>query len=106
MKTKLLSKLIKQKDADFKNETYFKYKQYRKLLSTLLKISKQSCFANYFQTNIRKDIRKLTSLKINSNSVPSVVIENNFTLTKPKDIGNAFKKYFNVIYFNKNLKIT
>ena len=52
VKTKLLSKLIKQKDADFKNETYFKYKQYRKLLSTLLKISKQSCFANYFQTNI------------------------------------------------------
>ena len=38
-----------------------------------------------------KDIRKLISLKITSNSVPSTVIENNITLTKPKYVANAFQ---------------
>ena len=40
------------KDGDLKNEAHFKYKQYRNLLSTLLKRSKQSYFTNYFQTNM------------------------------------------------------
>ena len=72
----------------------------RNLLLTLLKRSKQSYFTNYFQTNINdlkntwKGIKKLISLKRTSNSVPSAVIENNITLTKPKDIANAFNKYF------------
>ena len=100
MKNKLLSKFIKLKDADLKNEAHFKYKQYRNLLSTLLKRSKQSYFTNYFQTNINdlkntwKGIKKLIFLKRTSNSVPSAVIENNITLSKPKDIANAFNKYF------------
>ena len=70
------------------------------LLSTLLRRSRQSYFTNYFQANINdfkntwKDIKKLMSLKRTSNSVPSAGIENNSTLTKPKDIANAFKKYF------------
>ena len=34
------------------------------------------------------------SLKRTSNSVPSAVIENNITLTKPEDIANALNKYF------------
>ena len=38
-----------------------------------------------------KDIKKLIYLKRSSNSVPSAVIENNITLTKTKDITNAFK---------------
>ena len=52
MKNKLLSKLIKLKDANLKNEVRFKFKEYRNLLSTLLKRSKQSYFTNYFQTDI------------------------------------------------------
>ena len=96
MKNKLLSKLIKLKDPNLKNEVHFKFKEYRNLLSTLLKRSKQSYFTNYFQTNINdlkntwKGIKKLISLKRTSNSVPSAVIESNITLTKPKDIANAF----------------
>ena len=100
VKNKLLSKFIKLKDADLKNEAHFKYKQYRNLLSTSLKRSEQSHFANYFQKNINdlkntwKDIKKVIYLKRTSNSVSSAVIENNITLTKPKDIANAFNKYF------------
>ena len=48
----LLSKFIKLKDAALKSEAHFKHKQYRKLISTLLKRSKHSNFKTYFQTNI------------------------------------------------------
>ena len=46
VKNKLLSKFIKLRDVDLKNEAHFKYKQYRNLLSTLLKRSKQSYLTN------------------------------------------------------------
>ena len=99
-KSKLIPKFIKMKDADLKDETHVKYKQYRNLLSTLLKRSKQSYFTNYFQTiindliNTWKGIVKLISLKRISDSMPFVVVENNITLTKPEDIANALNKYF------------
>ena len=88
------------KDADMKNEAHLKYKQYQNILSALLKRSKQSYFTNYFQTDIDdlkntwKSTKKLISLKRTANSVSSTVIENDITLTKPKDFANAFKKYF------------
>ena len=71
-----------------------------KLILSTSNIEKQSYFTNYFQTNINdlkntwKGFKKLISLKRTSNSVPSAVIENTVTLTKPKDIANAFNKYF------------
>ena len=97
----ITTKFIKLKDADLKNEANFQYKQYRNLLSTLLKRSKQSYFTNYFQRNINdlkntwKGIKKLILLKRTSNSVPSAAIENNIILTKLKDTANAFK---NILY--------
>ena len=84
MKNKLLSKFIKLKDTGLKSEAHFKYKQYRNLITTLLKRSKQSYFTNYFQTNINdlkntwKDIKRVTSLKRTLHSVPSALIENIF----------------------------
>ena len=100
MKNKLLSKFTKLKDADLKKRSPFKCKQYRNLLSTLLKRSKESCCTNYFQASnndlktTSKGIKKLISHKRTSNSVHSAVIENNITLTKPKGIADAFNKYF------------
>ena len=69
-------------------------------LLTLLKKSKQSYFTNYFQTNIDdlrniwKGVKKLRSWRRISNIVPSAVIENSITLTKPDNIADAFNKYF------------
>ena len=100
MKKKLLSKFIKLKDVDLKNEAHFKYKQCRNLLSTLRKEVYNHILQIIFQKNINdlkniwKGIKKLKSLKRTSNSEPSAVIKNNITLTKPKDIVNAFNKYF------------
>ena len=75
-----------------------KCKQYSKLLSILLKQSKQSNLTDYFQTNIYdlksawKIIKELVSLKEASNSMSFAVIKNNNTLTKPEEIAIEFKK--------------
>ena len=52
IKNHLLTKYIKLKDVTLKNEAQIKYKQYRNLLSTLMKESKKSYFTNYFQNNL------------------------------------------------------
>ena len=100
---KILSKFIKLKYGDLNNEVNFKYNQYRNLLSTLLKTSKQSYLLNYFHKNVNnlkttyKNIEKLISQKKTSTSISSVFIEN--------DISNAstFNKYYlnisSLIYF-------
>ena len=48
----LSTKHIKLKDPLKKAEVYEKYRQYRNLISTLLKKSKQSYFTNFFQENL------------------------------------------------------
>ena len=69
IKNHLLTKYIKLKDVTLKNEAQIKYKQYRNLLSTLMKESKKSYFTNYFQNNLNhlkstwKGIKNLISLK-------------------------------------------
>ena len=45
---------MKIKDVTLKNEAQIKYKQYRNLLSTLMKESKKSYFTNYFQNNLNE----------------------------------------------------
>ena len=49
IKNNLFTKFIKSNDIIKKNETHIKYKQYRNLISTVLKRSKCSYFAIFFQ---------------------------------------------------------
>ena len=68
-KNHLLTKYIKSKDFTLKNEAQINYKQYRNLLSTLMKESEKSYFTNYFQSNLNdlkstwKGIKNLIYLK-------------------------------------------
>ena len=100
MKNYLLTKYIKLKDVTLKNEAQIKYKQYRNLLSTLLKESKQSYFTNYFQNNLNdlkstwKSIKNLILLKELPNIAPFNIFDNGRSLTEPRKIANAFNKYF------------
>ena len=57
------------KRSNFKTEAQIIYKQYRNLLSNLMKESKRSYFTNYFQNNLNdlKSIKKLISLTELSN---------------------------------------
>ena len=69
IKNHLLTTCIKLKDVTLKYDAPIKYKQYRNLLFTLMKESKRSYFANYFQNNLNdlkstwEGIKNLISLK-------------------------------------------
>ena len=99
-KKHLLAKYIKLKDVTLKNEAQTKYKQYRNLLSTVMKESKKSYFTNYFESNLNdikstwKGIKNLISLKELPNVAPSNIFVNGRSLTELQDIANAFNKYF------------
>ena len=81
IKNHLLAKYIKLKDVTLKNEAQIKYKQYRNLLSTLMKETEKSCFINYSQNNLNdlkstwKGIKNLMSLKELPNVAPSNVLD-------------------------------
>ena len=98
IKNSLLTKYITLKDLIMKNETQTNYKQYRNLLYNLLRESKKSCFAKYFQNNLIylkttwKGMKTLISLKESPNISPSTMIDNGKSLTKPKEITNPFNK--------------
>ena len=82
---------------------HIKYRQYRSLISTLLKRSKCSCFTKFFNDNLNnlkntwKGIKNLISLKTVSHSSPSSMYYNNKTVTSPFEITNAFNNYFSNI---------
>ena len=84
------------KRSNFKTEAQIIYKQYRNLLSNLMKESKRSYFTNYFHNNLNdlKSIKKLNSLIELSNITPSNVFDNGQSLTESQEKSNAFSKYF------------
>ena len=96
----MLTKFIKLKEPTLKNEAHTKYKLYRNMLATLLKRSKHTYFSSFFQNHINdlkntwKGIKRIISLKDSTSRVPSTVIEDNISLTNPKDIADAFSNYF------------
>ena len=89
IKNKLLGKFIKLKEPTFKNEAHTKYKLYRNMLAMLLKRSKHTYFSSFFQNHINdlknnwKCIKRITSLKDSSSTVPSTIFEDNENLTNP-----------------------
>ena len=100
VKNKLLSKFIKLKEPTLNNEAHAKYKLYRNMLATLLKRSKHTYFSSFFQNHVNdlknnwKGIKRIISLKDSRSTVPSTIIEDNISLTNPKDIADAFNNYF------------
>ena len=78
---------------------HIKYKQYRNLVSTLLKRSKRLYFTNFFNDNLNnlkntwKGIKNLISLKTISHSSPSSIYYNNKTVTNPFEIANSSNNY-------------
>ena len=99
IKNSLFAKFIKSNDINQKNEMHIKYKQYRNLISTLLKRSKRSYFTKFFNDNVNnlKGIKNLISLKTVSYSSPSSIYYDNKTVTSPFEIANVFNNYFSNI---------
>ena len=100
VKKRLLTKFIKLKEPTLKNEAHTKYKLYRNMLATLFRRSKHTYFSSFFQNHINdlkntwKGIKRIISLKDSTSTVPSTIIEDNISLTNPKDIADAFSNYF------------
>ena len=101
MKNTSLKSFINKKEPIIKEEYHTNYKKYRKLLSTLMKKSKQAYYNKYFETNFNnilstwKGIKYLISLKAVTTSLPIVCsFDNGDTITDPYGIAKFFNNYF------------
>ena len=98
VKNKLVTKVINVRHSILKEEIHAEYKNYRKLLSTLMKKSKQAYYNKYFETNWNnikntwKGIKSPISLKSVATSAPTVLShdDNGNTIINPYDIANTF----------------
>ena len=88
------------KDPCKKKKGHIRYKQYRNLLSTLLKESKKFYFTRFFQENIKdlknmwRGINKIMSSNNSNHMFPTAIAVNNETITNSSDIANVFNNYF------------
>ena len=79
VKNKLLTKFINTKHPVLKQETHIECKNYRNMLSTLMKKSKQAYYNKDFETNWNnikntwKGIKSLISLKTVASSAPTAL---------------------------------
>ena len=101
VKNKLLTNFMNKKDPALKEEFHIKYKNYRNLLSTLIKKSKQAYYDKYFEKNWNsikstwKGTKSFISLKTVASHVPTILsLDNGDTITNPYDTANAFNNYF------------
>ena len=100
IKNVFFKKYIRAKDEATKIKFHDKYKEYRNLLSTLMKKSKENYYNNFFQTNLKnirntwKGIKSLISNSDYGLFVPQNIYSNGTQTTDPKNIANAFNDYF------------
>ena len=100
VKNNLLTNFISKKDLVLKEEFHIKCKNYRNLLSTLMKKSKQAYYDKYFERNWNnikntwKGITSLISLQTVASHVPTIhSLDNGDTVNNPYDIANTFNNY-------------
>ena len=75
------------------------YKNHRKLLSTLLKKSKENYYKNYLNNTkiICKGIKSIITSKNITSSVPRTILQGENLITNPYDIANIFNNYFSPV---------
>ena len=93
-KNTIFCKFIHAKNKTIKESLHEQYKEYRNLISTLLKQSKKNHYNDYFTKNasnlklIWKGIKDIISLKFKSNSSPSSLYHRNRLVTEPKELAD------------------
>ena len=76
------------------------YKDYRNLLFTVLKQSKNNYFNNYFESNWNtiknawKGIKSIITIKDFSDDIPKSLSVDGATISNPLAISNTFNNYF------------
>ena len=103
VKNHRLKKFINCNDSQTKEQLHTRYKEYRNLLSTLLKRSKTNYYYHYFDikwNNIKntwKEIKSILSIKPNPSDIPKILNTNDSNITNPVEIANVFNNYFSSI---------
>ena len=104
IKNNLYKKLCKSKNIQNKNILSHKFKQYRNLIKTLTRRSKNNYYYHYFDSN-RKNLRKTwqgikSIIKVNGNassSLPNCLYNGKRNLTDSREIANEFNDFFSTI---------
>ena len=101
IKNKLFRDFINKKDLTQKAELQIKYKNYRNMLSILMKNSKRNYFTKFFENNLRnlkntwKSIKSILFIKsFTSNSPMLLLTYQNDNIDNPERIANIFNNYF------------
>ena len=103
IKNNLYKQLCKAKNSQNKIYINQKFKQYRNLIKTLTRRSKNNNYYNYFYSN-KKNLRKtwqgiknIINLNNNNTSLPNCLNKGRRNLTDPVDIANEFNGFFSEI---------
>ena len=100
VKNNLLKRFINSKDPQAKDIFHEQYKDYRNMLSTLLKKSKIGYHNQYFEANMNnikntwKGIKSILTIKNTSSDFPKCLSSNGSTFTNQVEISNIFNNYF------------
>ena len=103
VKNHLLKKFISCNDSQTKEQLHTRYKEYRNLLSTLLKRSKTNYYNHYFNINwnniknTSKGIKSILNIKPDPSDIPKILTANDGTITNPVEIAYVFNNYFSSI---------
>ena len=112
IKNNLLIKFITIKDPQIKERYHKEYKDYRNLLSTILKQSKASYLSHYSESNWNsikntwKDIKSIITIKDFSGDIPKSLSVDGATISNPLAISNIFNNYFSSIAGKTKLNIS
>ena len=103
VKSHLLKKFINCNDSQTKEQLHTRYKEYRTLLSTLLKRSKTNYYNHNLYINLKnikntwKGTKSILSIKLNPSNIPKILNANVSTIKSPVEIPNVFNNYFSFI---------
>ena len=100
IKNNLLKKFTTAKYSQVKERCHKEYKDYRDMLSTILKQSKTNYCNHYFETNWSsikntwKGLKSILNIKKISAEIPKTLIVDGTTISNPMEISNIFNNYF------------
>ena len=96
IKNNLLKKFITAKDPQVKERYHKEYKNYRNMLSTILKQSKTNYYNHYFATNCNsikntwKGLKSTLNIKNISAEIPKTLTVNGTTISNLIEISSIF----------------
>ena len=112
IKNNLLKKFINAKDPQVKDSYHKEYKEYRNMLSTILKQSKTNYYNHYYEANWNsikntwKGIKSILNIKNISAAFPKTLTVNGTTISNPMEISNIFNNYFSSIASKTKLNVS